>query len=246
MGIDLTPEELDEMSPEEILSTVNDAVSSLEQKNNELLDEKKSLQQENREIKSDLKELESTVNELKQEQAEEQEDIEAVKENMREKYESKISEFEEKLEDREEFIEEQVVDNQLTEQLLEAGVAKPFLPAAKSMLKQDVSVTKEDGTFQAVAENGEGRKPLSAHVESFVESERGQHYLEADPNTGGGANGGSGGDGGTSEDNPWTTGNLTEVGQLKKEDPERAQQLKQEAEQQGELHSELENISATG
>lgn len=240
--MEISEEELEQRIQEE----VDEATQSLQEKKDELLSEKKSLQQEKQELRSQLDNVQSDLQELKQEQAEEEEDVEAVKEQLREQYESQIEELESQLNEQENFIEEQVVDNQLTEQLLDAGVAKPFLPAAKSMLKEDVKVTKEDGTFQAVAENGEGRKPLSDHVESFVESEQGQHYLAADDNTGGGANGGSGGGGEPSEDNPWTSGNLTEIGRLKQEDPEKAQRLKQEAEQQGEIDDSVENISATG
>lgn len=87
------------------------------------------------------------------------------------------------------FTSELLVDNKLSDALVKAGVAAPFLPAVKAMLKTQVTIATDGETRRAMV----GDKPLAEFVTSWATGDEGKHYVAAPVNGGGGAAGGSGG-----------------------------------------------------
>jgi hypothetical protein len=86
------------------------------------------------------------------------------------------------------FTSKLLLDNGLTDALVKAGVATPFLPAVKAMLSSQAKIAIDGDTRKAVI----GDKDLSAFVTEWATSDDGKHYIAAPQNNGGGANGGSG------------------------------------------------------
>jgi hypothetical protein len=86
------------------------------------------------------------------------------------------------------FTSKLLLDNGLTDALVKAGVATPFLPAVKAMLSSQAKIAIDGDTRKAVI----GDKDLSAFVIEWATSDDGKHYIAAPHNNGGGASGGSG------------------------------------------------------
>lgn len=89
------------------------------------------------------------------------------------------------------FTSKLLLDNGLTDALVKAGVAAPFLPAVKAMLSAQAKVVIDGDARKAVI----GDKDLSAFVTEWATSDDGKHYIAAPQNNGGGASGSGGGAG---------------------------------------------------
>lgn len=234
MGIDLSPEDIEEMDAEKVLSEVNDAIDSLESKRDELLDEKKDWQEKAKERRDELEELESRVNELREEAATKEGDIEEVKQQIKEQKEKEIEQEREKKKKYEQGLQSTLIDKELTEALNQAEVASPYIQPLRSQLRSDIEVVEnDDGEFEAVAKDGAMNKSVQEHVEDFLDEQGREHYTSAPSNSGGGAgSGGSGGSGGT--DNPLDKANdsfsMTAASQfVKNNDEETVEQKLKEA-----------------
>jgi hypothetical protein len=83
-------------------------------------------------------------------------------------------------------LKEHIIDSGLTSALLEAGVAKEFLPAAKALLQ---SSKKVDVTDSGAVVDG---KPVADFAKSWAAGD-GKPFISAPDNNGGGAKGGNGG-----------------------------------------------------
>ena len=85
-----------------------------------------------------------------------------------------------------------LVENGLSNALLEAGVKKPsYLKAAKAMLAGQVVLTA-DGENR-IAKIGD--KPLADFIKTWATSDEGKSFVDAPANSGGGAQGGGNGGG---------------------------------------------------
>ncbi|NMU88406.1 hypothetical protein HGQ98_00695 [Achromobacter ruhlandii] len=89
------------------------------------------------------------------------------------------------LTDKEGALTQHLIDGGLSTALAKAGVAPPFLDAAKAMLRGQAAI--KDGA--AVI----GDKPLADHVTEWAGTDQGKHFITAPANSGGGGQGGSGG-----------------------------------------------------
>lgn len=122
-----------------------------------------------------------------------------------------------------------VVDEQLTKSLIDAGVSKEFVAAAKAMLKErgNIKIEEKDGNFIAAVETDMGPMEIPKFVAEWSEGPEGKPFVK--PAAGGGADGGKGGV--KTGRNPWgkDTWNLTEQSALITENPEKARQLCQAA-----------------
>lgn len=78
-----------------------------------------------------------------------------------------------------------LIDNGLTDELVKAGVAKQFLPAAKALLSPQVQVVAEGDNRIAKV----GDKSLSDFIKEWSQGEDGKHYVAAPGNAGGNGNG---------------------------------------------------------
>lgn len=119
------------------------------------------------------------------------------------------------------------IDDGLNQALLEAGVAKEFLPAARALLKERgiAQLKEEDGTFTAVAKTDLGDVSLKEFAHQWVQSDEGKIYV---PKAAGGDANGSGSKkavGTNPFDKKAGTWNLTEQSKLLQENPVKAKQL---------------------
>jgi hypothetical protein len=127
-----------------------------------------------------------------------------------------------------------MVDDGLTKAMIDAGVSREYLAAAKALLKergQVKMVEEEDGTYQVFADNGIDEKtPLTKFVSDWIGTDEGKVF--ATKAKGGDAPGGNGRNLG---ENPWDTQggkvrpNLTKQQEFIKSNPEKARQLAQAA-----------------
>lgn len=82
-----------------------------------------------------------------------------------------------------------LVENGLTAALVGAGVKKEFMPAVTAMLSGKVTIKQDGDTRAAVV----GDKSLGDFVKEWSQGADGKHYIAAEANSGGGANGGKAG-----------------------------------------------------
>lgn len=87
------------------------------------------------------------------------------------------------------FTQKLLVENGLSEALVKAGVSANFLPAVKAMLSGNVKIVAEGDARKAMV----GDKALSDFVTEWAQGDEGKHFVTAQVNSGGGANGGQGG-----------------------------------------------------
>jgi hypothetical protein len=119
------------------------------------------------------------------------------------------------------------IDDGLTQSLIEAGVERHLLPAARALLKDKgkIQLVEDSGRFNPTVETGLGPQSLGEFVKDWVGTDEGKHFVAKA--TGGDANGSGGKPVG---DNPFkvNTGekiNLTRVNEVIRENPDKAKQL---------------------
>lgn len=124
-------------------------------------------------------------------------------------------------------VRRRTIDGGLTDALVEAGVSKEFLPAARALLKEKgkIELVDEDNQFQARIETNLGPQTLGEFVKDWVASPEGKAF--AGKPSGGDA---TGGNNKSMDENPFKAPqggkiNLTKVSNLVKENPEKARQL---------------------
>lgn len=81
-----------------------------------------------------------------------------------------------------------LIDAGLTKALVEAGVQAPMLDAVKALHQGKASINVKDGVYEALIDG----KPLAEFVTTWAQSDQGKHFVTAQHNSGGGAQGGSG------------------------------------------------------
>lgn len=143
--------------------------------------------------------------------------------NLERKHADEIRQRDAEISERDQVISTVLVEDGLTKALVEAGVAKEYLKAARAMLKPSVKVVKdESGIRRAVVETDLGDDDVGKYVQSWTQSDEGKVFV-AKP-TGGDAKGGNGRSG---EANPWAkdTRNMTEQGRILKADKAKAERM---------------------
>lgn len=126
-------------------------------------------------------------------------------------------------------LEATLVEAALTNALVEANIAAPFMKAAKAMHRANLTVVEENGVFNVVAGGpGDGAdRPQSPDrfIAVWAESEEGRAFIAA-PRNGGGAAYGSG-PAGSRVPNPWRdeSFNRTEQARIARDDPALAKRL---------------------
>ena len=126
-------------------------------------------------------------------------------------------------------LEATLVEAALTNALVAANIAAPFMKAAKAMHRANLTVVEENGVFNVVAA-GSGEdpdRPLSPDrvIAIWANSEEGRAFIAA-PRNGGGAAYGSGA-AGSRVPNPWRdeSFNRTEQARIARDDPALAKRL---------------------
>lgn len=150
--------------------------------------------------------------------------------NLETKHANELKAMATEIAERDEVISSVLVEDGLTKALVEAGVSKDFLKAARAMLKPSVKVIRDDdGARRAIVETDLGEEEIGKYVSNWAQSDEGRVFI-AKP-TGGDA---AGGRGQQFADNPWDTSNgkkpnLTRQQQLISENPAKARQMAQAA-----------------
>ena len=86
------------------------------------------------------------------------------------------------------FTSKLLLDNGLTDALVNVGVKKELLPAVKALLSKQAKVVIDGDARKAVI----GDKGLSEFIAEWSASDEGKHFIQAPANGGGGADGSKG------------------------------------------------------
>ena len=164
---------------EQIKAAVEEATSGLAKKNSELLAELKEARKGKQIDPAELDKLQEKIDGLENQLTVSQK---TIKEQQKAFEQTKAA-----LDSESGFTSKLLLDNGLTDALVKAGVAAPFLPAVKAMLSSQAKIAIEGDTRKAVI----GDKDLSSFVTEWATSDDGKHYIAAPQNNGGGASGGS-------------------------------------------------------
>ncbi len=121
--------------------------------------------------------------------------------------------------------EKEALEKTLSDSIAELNIAKPFIPAVKAMFKGRINIAHEGEELVSTIDS----MPVKDAMKAWADSEDGKHYVSADKNSGGGALGG--GKGIKDTKNPFNKDapNLTEQMRIQREDPQKAERLKKEA-----------------
>lgn len=122
-------------------------------------------------------------------------------------------------------LESTLVDAALTNALVEARIAPPFMKAAKAMHRANFTVVEGDDGFQVVGDGSDGNQDASAYIAAWAGSAEGRAFIAAPRNGGGAANGS--GAAGARTPNPWRdeSFNRTEQARIARDDPALAKRL---------------------
>ena len=165
---------------EQIKAAVDEATSGLAKKNSELLAELKEARRGKQIDPAELDKLQEKIDGLENQLTASQK---TIKEQQKAFEQTKAA-----LDSESGFTSKLLLDNGLTDALVKAGVAAPFLPAVKAMLSSQAKIAIDGDTRKAVI----GDKDLSTFIAEWATSDDGKHYIAAPQNNGGGASGGSG------------------------------------------------------
>lgn len=126
-------------------------------------------------------------------------------------------------------LEATLVDAALTNALVEANIAAPYMKAAKAMHRASLTVVEQDGEFQVAAvrsdDGTDQAQSPGAFIAAWANSDEGRAFIAA-PRNGGGAATGSGAVG-SRVPNPWRdeSFNRTEQARIARDDPALAKRL---------------------
>lgn len=158
---------------------IEEATAGLVAKNQQLLAEKKKLQKNAKIDPQTVADLEDQVEKL-------QGDLTASQKAAKDA--TKAAEAAaNQLKAESGFTQKLLIDNGLTDALVKAGVAAPYINAAKSMFAGQAQIVA-DGESR-VAKIGD--KALQDFVKEWAVSDEGKHFIAAPQNGGGGSQGGS-------------------------------------------------------
>ena len=85
------------------------------------------------------------------------------------------------------FVQKLLIDNGLSEALTKAGVKPELMKATKALFSSQASIKIEGDTRAALI----GDKPINDFIGEWAKSDEGKHFVLAQQNSGGGAQGGS-------------------------------------------------------
>lgn len=172
-----------------VAAAVEKETGGLKEKNKELLDELKPLKEKMEKFKdfdpaeySRLKALERDGKDK------EIKDPVELRNRIEAEFAPKLTAAEKRAEEAETKLKQRTIDGELTSALIDSGVSKEFLPAAKALITSGRKVDVTDGG--AIVDG----KPVSAFAKDFAASDEGKHFVSAPNSQGGGAKGGAGGD----------------------------------------------------
>ena len=143
--------------------------------------------------------------------------------------EERVKPLTERNEKLERFLERRLLDDDLTRELIENGISKKFLAAARALLKEKriFKQIEGDDDFRIVADTDMGEMELAKYVKDWAGTDEGKTFVEEPRGTG--AQGSS--NRGATVNNPFAkdTLNMTEQGRVIREDRGKAEKLMRQA-----------------
>lgn len=139
--------------------------------------------------------------------------------NMEKAHATEIEKLNIKLKSKDTFIGQLLIDDGLTKALIDVGVDKGLMKAAKAMLKENVKVVEEDGRYEAVVESDTGTLDIPRFVADWASSDEGKSFVPPPKGSGAGNEGIRNQNRQMNYDkNPWSkeNWNMTEQGRLMK------------------------------
>jgi hypothetical protein len=182
-----------------------------------LKNELESLKGEGKTIKPDEKQMAELTQARK--------NLEQKIAKMEKDHATAIAKKDEDIKKRDGTIQTLLIDDGLTKALIESGVSKDYLKAAKALLRSDCVVIEEDDKYKAVVKSDLGELEIGKFVSDWVAGDEGKVFVPP-------AKGADSGTGVTKKNtstdkNPWADDslNLTEQGKIIKEDRSKAERL---------------------
>lgn len=161
-----------------LAAAVEEATGPLVAKNKELLGEVKTLK-----AKAKGADIDPAEHAALQQQVEELTD----KLTKAEKHgKTEIEKLTKSLSEKDGALSKHLIDAGLTDALVKAGVKPEMLDAVKALHQSKASIDAKDGAYTALIDG----KPLSEFVTTWAQSDQGKHFVAAQQNAGGGAQGG--------------------------------------------------------
>lgn len=167
-----------------IEAAVGKATEGLKAKNAELLGNQK-------ELKTKLEEEAAAKAAAEEEAAKKSGDINKITEALEAKFQKELKARDDKLSAKDAALHKLLIDNGLTEALTKAGIAPQYLDATKALIQtQNKAEIVEAGGTTTAQING---KAISEFVSEWSQGDNGKHFVAAQNNSGGSANGANGG-----------------------------------------------------
>lgn len=173
-----------------IQSQVDEQVSGLKNKNEELLGKLSEKKNETKSLQEQIDEIKQARELAEQEAAEKSGDIEKIKENMMKNHQKEVEALKNQLNDKDQSLSKLLIDNGLTKTLTEAKIAPQYLEAVSSLIKSKhkIEILKDGDNLQPVIDG----TPLNEFVSEWSQSDQGKNFVSAPVNGGGGAQGANG------------------------------------------------------
>ena len=168
-----------QFTQEELDLAIEEATKPLINKRDELLKELKTARK-NLENVGDVEKLHEKIEAL---ETERDTATKALKDTTKQ-----LEQVSKTLESESGFTSKLLLDNGLTDALVNAGVKKELLPAVKALLSGQAKVVIDGDARKAVI----GDKGLSEFITEWSASDEGKHFIQAPANGGGGADGSKG------------------------------------------------------
>lgn len=173
-----------ELTEEELQSKIDETVSGLKAKNNELILELRKIRKNGDITPEQFSELETERDKALADLAKANKELKAAN--------TTAEKAQKALQSESAFTQRLLIDNGLTAELTKNNVTLPhMLKAAQAMLRSNVQI-EIDGDNR-VAKFGD--KALSEAIKEWAASDEGKHFVSATVNGGGGGTGGTGGTG---------------------------------------------------
>lgn len=183
MGLDLELPEVKAAIAAEAKKIVDEEAGGLKAKNDELLGEIKTLKQKFADI--DPAEYKTLKDEKRNKEDKVSDPVE-LRQRIESEFTPKIDAEKQRADAAESKLKQHIIDSELTNALVTAGVAKELLPAAKALLQSSKKVDVSDSG--AVVDG----KPVAEFAKSWATGD-GKPFIAAADNSGGGGQGGGGG-----------------------------------------------------
>lgn len=147
--------------------------------------------------------------------------------NMEKAHAEAITKKDVEIKKRDDKIKSVLIDDGLTKALVEAGVSKEYMKAAKALLRQDCDVIEDEGDYKAIVKSDMGEMEIGKYVSDWVASDEGKVFVPPAKGSDSSNNNSNKTRIITGEKNPWSKEhwNLTLQGKILREDRTKAEKL---------------------